>query len=151
MKGRRFAGMAIGVVLGGASLLAADDVREKAAAKDLETFAGKWKAASVETDGKKAPAEELADVFVTHEENKVTVRQKDMVIVQGTIELDPTQKPKTLNFTSTLSENKGKVYLGIYEFDGDSYRLCLADPGKKRPTEFSSRLGVLIVYKRDKK
>ncbi len=143
--------LVIGVVLAGARLLAADDAREEAAKKDLKAFAGKWKNASVETDGKKAPDEELANVFVTHEGNKVTVRKGDKVIVQGTIELDPTKKPKTLDFTSTARENKGQIYLGIYEFDGDSYRLCLAGPGKKRPDEFSSKLGALIVYKRDKK
>jgi uncharacterized protein (TIGR03067 family) len=147
MKDRAWIAVVTAVVLGG-SLLAADDAREEAARKDLEAFAGKWKAVSVETDGKKAPDEELADVFVTHEGNKVTVRKGDKVIVQGTIELDATKKPRTVDFTSTAAENKGTIYPGIYEFDGDSYRLCLAAPGKKRPTEFSSRLGTLLVYKR---
>jgi uncharacterized protein (TIGR03067 family) len=151
MKVRALVGMVVGVVLGGASLLAAGDAREKAAKKDLKAFAGKWKAASVERDGKKAPDEELADVFVTHEGNKVTVREGGKVIVQGTIELDPTKKPRAVDFTSTAGEDKGTTYLGIYEFDGDSYRLCLAGPGKKRPTKFSSKLGSLLVYKRGKK
>jgi uncharacterized protein (TIGR03067 family) len=151
MKGRGFIGLVISVVLGWASLLAADDAREEAAKKDLKAFAGKWKNTFVERDGKKAPGEELVNVFVTHEGNKVTVRVGDKVIVQGTIDLDPTKKPKTVDFTSTARENKGQIYLGIYEFTGDSYRLCLADTGKKRPTEFSSKLGALIVYTREKK
>jgi uncharacterized protein (TIGR03067 family) len=150
MKGRALLGLVVGVALGAASLLAAED-REKAARKDLEAFAGKWKAASVETGGKKAPAEELAGVFVTHEGNKVTVRKGDKVFVQGTIELNPTKRPRAVDFTSTLGKDKGKIFLGIYEFSGDSYRLCLAGPGRKRPTEFSSRLGALIVYQRDRK
>ncbi len=142
MKGWAWA--VISVVLAGITVLA-DDAREKAARKDLETFAGQWKAASVERDGKKAPDEELADVFVTHEGNKVTVRKGDKVVVQGTIELDPTKNPRTLDFTSTAEQDKGKIYPGIYKFEGDSYRLCLAAPEKKRPTEFSSKLGALIV------
>jgi uncharacterized protein (TIGR03067 family) len=149
MKGRALVGLVIGL-LGGASLLAGE-ARDKAARKDLKAFAGKWRAASVETGGKKAPDKELADVFVTHEGNKVTVRKGDKVIVQGTIELDPTKKPRTVDFTSAAGKDKGKVYLGIYEFKDDSYRLCLAGAGQKRPTAFSSKLGALLVYKRDKK
>jgi uncharacterized protein (TIGR03067 family) len=151
MKGRGFVGLVIAVVLGSTSLLAADDAREEAAKKDLKAFAGKWNNTFVERDGKKARDEELVNVFVTHEGNKVTVRVGDKVIVQGTIALDPTKKPKTMDFTSTARENKGQVFLGIYKFTGDSYRLCLADPGKERPTEFSSKLGALIVYTREKK
>jgi uncharacterized protein (TIGR03067 family) len=151
MMGRALLGLVIGVALGAGGLLAAGDAREKAARKDLEAFAGKWKAASVETGGKKAPAEELAGVFVIHEGNKVTVRKGDKVFVQGTIALDPTKRPRAVDFTSTLGEDRGKTYLGIYEFVDDRYRLCLAGPGQKRPAAFSSRFGRVIVYQRDRK
>jgi uncharacterized protein (TIGR03067 family) len=149
------ASVALLVLIGAAGVLAADDKdKEKAVKKDLKAFAGKWKAVSVESDGKKITEDELKDIYVTHDGNKITVRKGDTPMVEGTIEIDPTKKPKTVDFTSTQEKTKGQVSRGIYEFDGDSYRLCLAAPGKDRPKEFSGKEGsghALIVYKREKK
>jgi hypothetical protein len=44
--------------------------------------------------------------------------------------------------------------LGIYELDGDTYKLCGDMQGKSRPTEFAVKPGsgfVLEVLKREKK
>ena len=49
------------------------------------------------------------------------------------------RKPKA---TSMTLKNAGMV--GIYELDGDSLKICLAEPGKQRPTVD----WILIVLKR---
>ena len=50
----------------------------------------------------------------------------------------------------TISTKK-EVMLGIYELDGDHYKVCFAPTGKPRPSEFASRPGsgnFLQVWKR---
>jgi uncharacterized protein (TIGR03067 family) len=51
-------------------------------------------------------------------------------------------------------EYKGIVYLGIYELDGDTLRLCFALPDRPvRPSEFSASKGsvrALTEFKRGK-
>jgi uncharacterized protein (TIGR03067 family) len=85
---------------------------------------------------------------------KLAVRRGDQVLVAGTVTLDPTKKPKASDLTLTEGENKEKRGVAIYELTGDTFRLCAARPGEKRPTEFSAKAGsgqMLIVYKREKK
>ena len=69
------------------------------------------------------------------------------------IKIDPTKKPKTIEFTFTEGQLQGKTSLGIYELQGDTFKYCRAAPDKPRPTEFSSKEGseqTLVVYKREK-
>jgi len=43
--------------------------------------------------------------------------------------------------------------LGIYELEGDGYRVCFALVGKPRPSEFTSKSGsgtILQVWEREK-
>jgi uncharacterized protein (TIGR03067 family) len=53
----------------------------------------------------------------------------------------------------TEGPEKGNTALGIYELDGDEWKLCLTITAKDRPTEFAAKpksgLG-LEVLKREK-
>ncbi len=74
-------------------------------------------------------------------------------VIQGTSEIDPTRKPKTIDFMTTEGDDKGKIVLGIYELGDDTRKLCYAQPGKDRPSEFSAPAGsghTLVVFKREK-
>jgi len=72
----------------------------------------------------------------------------------GKIEaIDPTKKPRSLDYKITDGDDKDEVELAIYELDGDTFRDCIAPPGKDRPKEFSTESGtgyLLITYKRVK-
>jgi len=71
----------------------------------------------------------------------------DATSKQGTIRLDATKHPTQMDTISTKKE----VMLGIYELDGDHYKVCFAPTGKPRPSEFASRPGsgnFLQVWKR---
>jgi len=73
---------------------------------------------------------------------------------KGTLKIDPTKTPKTVNLTETEGDNKGNTTPGIYEFSGDTRKVCLAPTGKERPSEFAAPSGsgnILIVLKRVKK
>jgi len=66
---------------------------------------------------------------------------------------DPTQKPKTIDFTPTTGDAKDKLHLGIYQLGENARKLCFAPPGKERPTEFSSEPGsghILVKFERVK-
>jgi len=68
--------------------------------------------------------------------------------------IDPTKKPKAIDYTMTEDPTKGKTHLRIYELEGDTVKFCFAMPGKDRPTEFTAKEGsqrTLSVWKRAKK
>ena len=134
---------------------AADDANEEAVAKDLRAFKGTWRLSSKEVDGKKFSEEEIKDVIATNDgSGNISVRRGDKEINEGTVKLDPTKSPRTIDVTFTEGERKGQTVLGIYEIDADAFRVCVARPGGERPAEFSAGAGsghTLVTYKRDNK
>jgi uncharacterized protein (TIGR03067 family) len=143
---------AIGFAASGGSGSRADDKADLE--KELRKFQGTWTFESCETGGKGIPAGDLKGLTLTFEGAKHTVKKGDEVIQVGTQKLDPSKSPKTIDVTMVEGPNKGAVMLGIYEFDGDTLRVCFDPQGKKRPTEFKSAAGsenFLNVHKRVKK
>ena len=137
------------------SLAADDQAKNEAVAKELRAFQGTWRLDSKEEDGKKFSEEEIKDVIGTIDgSGKVSIRRGDEVIGAGTIKLDPTKKPKAIDVTFTEGRHKGLIALGIYEIDGEAFRVCIAIDGGQRPEEFSANSGsgrTIVVYKREKK
>ena len=109
--------------------------------KEIRKFQGTWTFESCEAGGKKLPASELKGLVLTFVGNKHTVKKGDDVIQVGTQKLDPSKSPKAIDVTLTEGVNKGAVMLGIYEFNGDTLRVCFDATGKKRPTQFNSPPG----------
>jgi uncharacterized protein (TIGR03067 family) len=71
----------------------------------------------------------------------------------GTFKVDLAQKPKKIDVTFTDGPEKGKTAQGIYELEGDTYKVCIALAGKERPTTFASKPNsghVLEVLQREK-
>jgi uncharacterized protein (TIGR03067 family) len=140
---------AVGIAASGAL---ADDKAE--IEKETKKFQGTWTLESSEAGGQKIPADDLKDFIVIFEGEKHTVKKGDDVIQVGTQKIDPSKSPKTIDVTMTEGPSKGTVMLGIYEFDGDTLKVCFDPQGKKRPTEFKSGPGsenFLNVHKRIKK
>ena len=122
--------------------------------KELKKLQGTWTFESVEVGGKEAPAADFKGMTVTFEGGKFTVKNGDEVIQVGTVKLDPSKSPKTVDLTVADGVNKGAVMLGIYEISGDTLKVCFDPEGKKRPTEFKSAFGsqtFVNVHKRVKK
>ena len=130
------------------------EAKEEAVAKDLQAFKGTWRLSSKEEDGKKFSEEEIKDVIATNDgSGNISVRRGDKEINEGTVKLDPTKSPRTIDVTFTEGERKGQTVLGIYEIEGDAFRVCVARPGDERPAEFSAKAGsghILVVYVRQK-
>ena len=140
------------LILGILFLLAAGDAADDVK-KELAKFEGTWKIVSLETEQNKLGEDALKDFRLKIEGDKFTAVENSGE-VHGTFKVDPTKKPKTIDITMKEGPMKDKTMLGIYELDGDTYKLCGDMQGKSRPTEFAVKPGsgfVLEVLKREKK
>jgi uncharacterized protein (TIGR03067 family) len=126
------------MVLAVGLLIAADDTK-----KDAQLFEGTWLLVSGKQDGVDTPAKIVKKTKIVITGNKFTFpAASDIGTSQsGTIKIDASKRPKTMDSKATTGPDKGKTSLGIYELSGDRYKVCFAPPGKKRPTNFSSKPG----------
>jgi uncharacterized protein (TIGR03067 family) len=131
---------------------AVDDPKADATAKDLEKMQGDWAVVSVIRDGVKDEDDNAQSLFRTVKGHEYTVFLFDKPLGNGTLQIDATKKPKTIDsFPANLA---GKALLGIYEIEGDTIKTCYAAASKERPTEFSSKKDsghTLMVWEREKK
>jgi uncharacterized protein (TIGR03067 family) len=122
-----------------------------AAKEELDKFQGEWVLASGERDGKETPAEDAQKMLRVVKGDQYTLLRDGKEVAKGTLKLDPTKKPKTIDVLRAAEGSK--PMLGIYELEGDTQRVCFGAPGKDRPTEFSAKAGsgnLLSVWKRKK-
>lgn len=123
-----------------------------ARADDLQAMEGKWKVASAEAGGHSVESDDLKEIVVTIMGDHYSLMTKDGPD-GGTLKLDETQKPKTMDATDTEGLDVGKTIKAIYEIAGDTMRVCYALDGSARPTEFATKEGspwLLITYRREK-
>jgi uncharacterized protein (TIGR03067 family) len=137
-----------------ATIALADDAKEAAIKKDRKQLAGTWRVIDCVIDGSKLPEEDARKLtVVNHEDGTWSLRDEDKELSKGTGTIDPTKKPKTIDFTKTEGDGKGDQYLGIYEIGKKTRKLCFVPAEKERPTEFSSTSGsgrFLVVFERVK-
>jgi uncharacterized protein (TIGR03067 family) len=109
-----------------------------AIATELE---GEWQMVSAVMNG--APMEQSAVAWVKRVTvgNETAVYAGPQTMLKAQFTNDPAKSPKTIDYVHTAGSNKGKTTLGIYEFDADLLKICMAAPGSKRPTKFESVRG----------
>jgi len=121
-------------------------------ADDLKAMEGTWKVASAEAGGQPVDSDDLKALVVTIMGDHFTVQTKESM-EGGTLKLDETQKPRTMDATMTEGFEAGKVTRAIYELVGDTLRVCYALDGGERPSELATKDGspwLLITYQREK-
>lgn len=140
------------MILGVGLLLAADTAPDDVK-KELAKFKGTWKFVSIEAEGQKTPEEVFKDTRLVLDGDKFTVTGGNETFA-GTFKVDISKKPKKIDVIFTEGPEKGKTSLGIYELEGDTYKVCIGLAGNKdRPTEFASKPDsghILEVLKRVK-
>ena len=102
-------------------------------AKESEELAGTWGASAVEDAGKKLPADQVRYVRFVVTGAKFSATLGPLILMEGTLTVDPTKSPKAVDLKSTAGKHQGKTLEGIYELDGDNLKVCFADPGGKPP------------------
>ena len=128
------------------SLAAADDLKDEAIRKDRQRIEGTWRIVGLNINGNSAEEQDMAKLTVINRADGTwTLRSEGEMVTKGTSELDPTKKPKEIDFTATEGGGSGNHYLGIYQLGDSKRKMCFAPPGKPRPTEFESRPGSQII------
>jgi uncharacterized protein (TIGR03067 family) len=115
--------------------------RARADASQLTEFEGEWQMVSAVMDG--VPMDPSAVEWVkriTHG-RETTVYAGPQVMMKMEFTSDASKAPKTIDYINIAGSNKGKSQQGIYVFEGDLLKICVAAPGKLRPTQFQSDRG----------
>jgi len=116
-----------------ACVLAAADT-----AKVDEKLNGSYVGGGGETNGKPFNKEDLKDFKLIIKGNQYTLNAGTGESVQGIQTVDTTKSPKNIDATDGSGRNKGKTILGIYEINGDEFKVSFSMPGKPRPTKFTT-------------
>jgi uncharacterized protein (TIGR03067 family) len=122
-----------------AAILLARAEDDAATKKDLAKLQGEWSMTSGTADGYDMPEAILASAKRTCTNDQVTVVINGQVILKAKFTIDASKTPKTIDYDVANGPNKGKKLVGIYEFDGETFRACFAAPGDTRPTDFTSK------------
>lgn len=156
---RRLTGLALGVLLVAAAGRADDpppkQKKPKAptAAEELQRFQGTWQIESWEEGGKPPTAAELKKRGVFFGVNLFVFRRDGKVHQAGSVQLDPSKTPRTINLSVKDGEGKDGVMLGVYELTADTLKLCFDPKGQDRPAGFQPDADsgfTLVTLKRPK-
>jgi uncharacterized protein (TIGR03067 family) len=107
---------------------------------DLDKLQGAWNVTSLETDGQKLPATVFNGARIVIDGNKFASLGMGATF-EGTVKFDSASKPKAFDLLFTAGHAKGHRNPGIYKLDGDTWTICLATRGNKRPGKFATAAG----------
>jgi uncharacterized protein (TIGR03067 family) len=145
---RLLAVLALGLCV---ALVNAQDDKKDDVKKELENLQGTWKTQLVEeSSGNRAGVAEFGDSSLVVKDDKYVFtmgRDKE----EGTLKVDPTKKPKTMDVVITAGESKGKTQLGVYELDGDTLKVTVNDPGDANRPKEMGKGAATFTFKKEKK
>jgi uncharacterized protein (TIGR03067 family) len=125
----------------------------EAVKKDVAKLQGEWSMVSGSADGSAMPDAMRESAKRVCKEDETTVTIGGLVLMKAKFTIDPSRKPKTIDYQMIDGQTKGKKQLGIYEFEGETVKFCFGSPGSERPPDFTSKPGdgrTLSVWKRKK-
>ena len=117
---------------------------------DAKAVQGSWMPTQADLGGQPMAEAVLKSISLKLDNGKYEVFVGDKPD-RGTYTVDSTSKPKSMTITGTVGPNSGRTFPAIYEFKGDTLRICYDLSGAKRPTEFKSIAGTrlyLVTYNR---
>jgi uncharacterized protein (TIGR03067 family) len=118
---------------------------------DQEKLVGTWTVVTGEEDGKALPAEKVKGKRVVITKDSITVHEDNNEKRVMSYKLDANATPKRIDMTTVEGSDKGKTSHGIYSLEGDTLKICFAQPGQERPKDFTSKEGsktMMFVMKR---
>jgi uncharacterized protein (TIGR03067 family) len=131
-----------------AALIAAGSPVDEETERDQKRIQGTWQAVSGEVAGQNLPKQRLEDLTISFAGEKVTVTTSNGSR-ESTYKLDATKKPRAID----LTDENGRMAPGIYEFEGDTLRICVNQGGSDSPTSFRTKPDTrlrLYVFQRKK-
>jgi uncharacterized protein (TIGR03067 family) len=109
--------------------------------QDLDGLQGTWNIVSLEMDGQKMPG--AGARIVVRGDRFTTIAMG--ATYEGTVAVHQTTVPKSFDLYFEEGPEKGNTNLGIYELDGDRWKICLTTRGSQRPREFAAPPGTGIA------
>jgi uncharacterized protein (TIGR03067 family) len=108
--------------------------------EELEKLQGEWSVVHLEVDGLVPAPHTFAGAKMVIDLDRFESLGMGAVY-EGTIELNPETTPKSFRMRFTAGPEKGNANSGIYELEGDRWRICLNMKGGPPPTEFGTSPG----------
>jgi uncharacterized protein (TIGR03067 family) len=124
---------------------------DEAVKKDLAQLQGEWTMVSGSANGESMSEEMRKEMKRLCKGDEITVMMGEQVFLKAKLTLDPSKKPKTIDYEMTEGFTKGKKQLGIYEINGDTFKACFSSPGSERPTELKAGDGLTFSEWKRKK
>jgi uncharacterized protein (TIGR03067 family) len=120
---------------------------------DIATSAGRWQVSRVEVNGRLIDPEFTSLLAVEYAaDGSWMVSLKGLPLGEGTSAVDETAVPKAFEMETLGAVGKrGRRYVGIYEMDADTRRLCFVSADRPRPREFRSTAAggeILVALRR---
>ena len=112
---------------------------------------GEWNLVSAVMDGTPMDESMVSWVKRMTQGNQSTVTAGPQVMLKVEFICDTSKSPRTIDYVNLAGANKGKAQAGIYDFEGELLKFCVAAPGAARPKKFESAKGdgrALTVWKR---
>ena len=107
---------------------------------DRDALQGSWDVTSLEADGRAMPSQAWQGAAIVIKGRRFTSISMG-VTYKGTLEIDPSARPKTFDLVFTAGPEKGNRNRGIYKLRGGRWTICLATRGGKRPKTFATTTG----------
>jgi uncharacterized protein (TIGR03067 family) len=120
---------------------------------DGDNLAGTWSCVSGVNDGKPLPEDIVKQLKLTLTEDRYKTEKSQVLLFDGIYKIDAAQKPKHIDITAPEGKQAGKTSKGIYALEGETLKMCYANPDKDRPRDFESKPGsgvTLVAWKRAK-
>src|SRR5215475_11648379 len=109
----------------------------KRAQTDSDRLQGTWSVTALEVDGQKMAGGMLNGARVVVNGDRFQSLGMGETY-EGTLTLDESAQPRAFDLKFTAGPETGNVNRGIYEVEGDDWKLCLATRGGARPAKFST-------------
>jgi uncharacterized protein (TIGR03067 family) len=141
MNGRVYAIAGAGIFLVMLATVAAE-----ASNADTQALQGKWLVTSFEYNG--AQVDRMKNAIREFKDGKYSLTPKSGDVIEGTVSLDESKTPKTIDL-----DVNGRILRGIYQLEGDTLKLCYNLSSEERPTEFVSKPDtglIVVVHSREK-
>src|SRR5262245_55088075 len=123
------------------SVLHAAEGGKEDALPEAKQLQGSWSVTSVVRNQNELPAERLKDVQAVFRDGRFEFKQGDKMLTEGKFRLDPAKTAPAIDLVTTDADGKKQTTLAIYELTEGRLRICGAQPGEARPSEFSASDG----------
>jgi uncharacterized protein (TIGR03067 family) len=102
---------------------------------DAESLQGTWNIDSLEVEGRKMNRDLFSGAQIIIDGDLFATRGMGAPY-KGTFVVNDASVPKSFDVLFNEGPHSGSSSLGIYELDGDQWKLCLGFAGMSRPRDF---------------